>query len=551
MEAVQNRIFLAYLSSKVYSHRDAVEAYRIFAASQVELCATSIKETIDAAVIFGDLFPAIDNLQLHPVVASLLRRLVTATGRFSAALEGLPEEDYLILGREWVLENCRSIIEVLEELKESQVAEELKDEASFFQKIEDNMRIPEGSRIATAICLAPLAGPLAPTLRSEYDNTGLYLNCAISKELPEEARQTLNEFAEAMNAAVSQKKSWQDTRSDVLELQMRTTPFESGPLSGTPIDGHDVQVKLGEDTTGKGAVFDSPLELVDDPQAHARLIEEARPLTQALRRLLYPHFKSEPYLERFRASGSLDPARLALGDFSEAVYRHYPVLEQMNHRGGALLVLACDGSASLDIDQISMLRLLTTAWLMSTVGSDVKVIAGIYHSDHLQGLYQPPPVVHWLFHPRKTPAIGQQDAVRALLSLDQGSGAQSDALQLMFILDEAVQVARGRKIYLVVLSDTNWNNSFHNSNLSGQQEVEAFFKDAYSRLGSRLNVTLVALAPNEQETGFEKKIDTVVSIPANEFDDPEAVARKIGVYVASQIRSGGSSRSEHHERSRS
>jgi hypothetical protein len=186
-----------------------------------------------------------------------------------------------------------------------------------------------------------------------------------------------------------------------------------------------------------------------------------------------------------------------------------------------------------------MLKLLVAAWLTSTARSDVQILAGIYHSGEVTGLSHAPPLVQWLNHPRKTPAFSPQDAVRALLSLECGSGAQRDALQLSFILDEAVQIARGRMIYLVVISDTCWNKSFQETRKSPAEEVAGFFAGAYDRLPDRLHVTLVALAPDTTETGFEKTIDQVVTVTARDLEDPEAVAARIGVYVTSQIRAGG------------
>jgi hypothetical protein len=114
---------------------------------------------------------------------------------------------------------------------------------------------------------------------------------------------------------------------------------------------------------------------------------------------------------------------------------------------------------------------------------------------------------------------------------DSGSGAQSDALSLAFMLEEARVLARGRMIYFVVLSDCAWNISFQGGQ-PGKEEVYSFFRSAYEELKRTLHSTLVGLGVSG-ETGFEGLLDKVITVQSEELTDYAGVARKIGLYVAS------------------
>ena len=97
-------------------------------------------------------------------------------------------------------------------------------------------------------------------------------------------------------------------------------------------------------------------------------------------------------------------------------------------------------------------------------------------------------------------------------------------------MNEAAALARGRRIYTVLITDCGWCNSF-NIGKSAKDEVLAYFQSAYVELGDRLHTTLVALEVSG-ETGFEKLLDKVIPVTSAELEDPVAVAGKIGLYVA-------------------
>jgi hypothetical protein len=319
-------------------------------------------------------------------------------------------------------------------------------------------------------------------------------------------------------------------RSDLVEQASRSAAFKEGPIQGNPADGHTVKVPLGKGQEAGGEIFDRPVELSDDFSGYENLKHEAQPVTDDLRRTLYPNFTQVPETERLRTTGTLDPSRLPLADVVSAIFRRYKVHEQADKRGRPVMMVACDGSGSLNSLQIRMLKILCCAWLLATAGKAIQVLAGLYHSGTIrQGLSGP--LVQWIYHPRKTPATGRKDAGRALVSLpDSGTGAQSDALSLAFMMDEAATLAGGRRIYLILLTDCAWNTSF-NIGKSGKEEVYSYFQSAYERFGDKLHTTLVALGVSGQ-TGFEDLLYKVITVSNDELKNPSAVAGKIGLYVA-------------------
>lgn len=198
------------------------------------------------------------------------------------------------------------------------------------------------------------------------------------------------------------------------------------------------------------------------------------------------------------------------------------------------MAIACDGSGSLEASQMRMLKILTASWLNSTARTDVRMLAGLYTSDHVRNGVMGP-VVDWIYHPHKTPATSRTDAVRAVAALpESGQGVQSDALSIAFIMEEAKKLARGRTIYLILLTDCAWNRSF-DTQKSGYDEVRSLFETLYRDLREKLHVTLVALGVSEP-TGMEDLLDKVIAISEAELTDSGAIAEKIGSYVATCVR---------------
>ncbi len=547
-ETVQTRLLLESLSR--LPPAATVETARLYLASQQSLRFESLPEILRAVVLFGDVLPDWRGRLLHPLTVALLKTAADASAPFLARLRHTKPHLLLEEGVAWVKALSRRLSKYLPE-PSPQMNQANAPSGGGDSQSKEQVPKPEdrGRRFNP---FAPLAPPLnsnrAPTLLEEPSPMRQFVQGLASgrgsasgdmleaapvhgaQGQPDPLAQLVNEFVQTLQQAGGQTQQFQDLRSDLIEQAARSGGFKEGPLQGNPADGHSVKVPFADGREAGGEIFDRPVELSDDFSGYENLQREAQAVTEDLRRTLYPNFTQVPETERLRTTGSLDPARLPLADVVSAVFRRYKVCEQADKRGRPVLLVACDGSGSLNSSQIHMLKILCCAWLMATVGKAIQVLAGLYHSGSIrQGLSGP--LVQWIYHPRKTPATGRRDAARALLSLpNSGTGAQSDALSLAFMLDEAATLAAGRRIYLILLTDCAWNISF-NLGKSGKEEVASYLQGAYERLGDKLHVTLVALGVAGL-TDFENLLDKVITVSNNELKDPSAVAAKIGLYVA-------------------
>jgi hypothetical protein len=551
-ETVQTRLLLESLSR--LPPAATVETARLYLASQQTLRFESLPEILRAVILFGDVLPDWRSRLLHPLTISLLKEASEVSAPYLARLRHVKPHLLLDEGGSWVKTLSRRLAKYLPEPKPQPPQPQPGQTAGASGSGEALPREGEtppgvGKRFNP---FSPLAPPLnssrAPTLFEEPDPMRQFVHglssahsrgggeslegsaATAAKGPADPLSQLVNDFIQALQQAGGQAQQSQDMRSDLVEQAARSGAFKEGPLQGNPADGHSVKVPLGDGREAGGEIFDRPVELSDDFSGYENLKREAQPVTEDLRRTLYPNFTQVPETERLRTTGTLDPARLPLADVVSAVFRRYKVCEQADKRGRPVLLVACDGSGSLNSFQIHMLKILCCAWLLATVGKAIQVLAGLYHSGSIrQGLSGP--LVQWIYHPRKTPATGRKDAARALLSLpNSGTGAQSDALSLAFMLDEAAALACGRRIYLILLTDCAWNVSF-SIGKSGKEEVFSYFQGAYERLGEKLHTTLVALGVSGP-TGFENLFEKVITVSDAELKDPSAVAAKIGLYVA-------------------
>jgi hypothetical protein len=485
---------------------------------------------------------------------AILEDVINTCRPFFKQIAAAPAYQLLGVGVLWVKALCRSLAKYLPET-EAKKLDETKAEApseltnlirqwigrrDLFRFSNEAEQSPQTDEVA------PLNGPHPPALfdppsaaeqiaRSLLDPKSKPesrlpspLQSAALKEVTQRA---LASFSAVLDLAGGQQNEWEDLRSDLLEHLLQSASFSPSPIEGNPVEGHEVSVKLGNEDAASEEIFDRPIELSDDLTAYEELLAESQPIIAALQRTLYPNVEEAPETERFRTSGSLDPARLAMAEISPAVFRRYRIYERADRRGRPVLLIACDGSASLSQQQMQMTKVLAAAWLASTVKSDIQILAGLYHSGAIRpGLSGP--LVEWMHHPRKTPATHRADAARALVSLPgAGTGVQSDVLSLAFMLEEARRVARGKMVYLILISDCAWNRSFKTEK-DGREEVYSFFETIRQDHPGKLHTTLVALGVNGA-TGFEELLDKVIAVSGEQLTDYTAVARQIGLYVAS------------------
>ena len=542
---VQTRLLLEDLSRS--SGLSAVELYRLFSASQQSLRFDSVPEIVNAVILYGDILPDWERLTLHPLTRALLCDLDAACGPYFIRLTATSPQDLAAVGVSWVRDVCRCISKYLpppQRQEAEKAAEPENAGCTGGAGDSENTRhgFPQPKEPAASDKIAPLNGPNPPALFSppsaaERAVAAILGNGQSSAGTDEpspavaQATQALEKFAKAVDQAAGQKGQWEDMRSDLVERAMTEGTFSESPIQGNPTDGHEVKMRLGKNDVAAGEIYDRPVDLSENYPACEELIGESQPIADALRRALYPNVEERVETERLRATGALDPARLAMADYSSVVFRRYRIYDKADRKGQPLLLIACDGSGSLNQPQMRMLKVLAAAWLSSTARTHIQVMAGLYHSGEVrQGISGP--LVQWIYHPHKTPAINRKDAVRALVSLpDTGTGTQSDALSLGFMLNEAVRIARGRMIYLILLSDCQWNSSF-SIGKSGREEVLALFETLYADIPENLHVTLVALG-SEGKTGFEDRLDKVITVPENKLADVAGMAGQIGVYVAS------------------
>lgn len=551
-KCVQTRLLLEELSRLPTA--SSIELYRIFSASQQTTKFRSVPDILRAVILYRDILPDYQNQGLHPMTRALLEDLTNVCIPFFNRLPDIKPQCILIFGSEWVRKVCRCLSKYLPEPKKEEGQGQNVPQESNPSRAPSNKANPLEEKDGQSPSkdrdgeIAPINAQKSPCLFDETTIAERLLNTlrqgiepdgkkGLPAPNPIHKNVNLNKLGVIMasiaviESAGSQQRKWEDIRSDILEKLLCRSDFTQNPIQGNPVDGHTVTMSLGGLQGLSEDIYDRAIELSDDLPAYEKLIGESTPITKALRRTLYPNTEQVPKVERFCSSGSIDPARLALADVSAAIFKRYRVHKRLDRRGRPVLLIACDASGSLNERQIRMLKVLTAAWLNSTAKTRIQVIAGIYHSGDIQ-LGTPVPLVQWMYHPKKTPATGRMDATRALISLPQrGTGRQSDALSLTFMLDEAHQLARGRMVYVIIITDCKWNKSFH-TNWSGRDEVCACLCNAYKKFSKCLHTTLIALGVSGS-TGLENILDKVITVSDQQLNDYRAVASTIGLYVAS------------------
>ena len=532
-EQVQARILLEDLSR--YPFGASVEMYRLFSASQQSARFRTVPDILHAVILYGDVLPDWRHQELHPLTRHMLGDLTRTSQPYFDTLSQTRPHRLVQVGIDWVRALCLALAPYLPEPEEeAQDAEPalLEQGAGVYRFQKERGRRQPTERFA------PLGGVTPPRLFDPVNPDQAIKSLVGGNnggKPPQDDifQQLINDFADAVNKAGGQQQTYQDIRSDVLEQMLKNGGFCEGPIQGNPVEGHEVTVNLGKDKAA-GEIFDRPVELSVDEKSYAELMENCRPITEALKKNLYPNVEQIPETDRLRTSGSLDAGRLAVADYSQVIFRRYRIREKADPRGKPVVLIACDGSGSLNQRQMQMLKLLAAGWLESTVKSEIQVLAGLYHSGSVRPGVSGP-LVQWIYHPEKTPALTRKEASRALVALPaSGTGAQSDALSLAFMLEEARRLARGRMIYQILLSDCAWNACLRLGK-SGREEVQAFFETVYQESSGKLHTTLVALGV-KGETGFETLLDRVLVVNDAQLTDPVGLAGQIGAYVASCLR---------------
>jgi hypothetical protein len=521
-----------------------VEAYRLVVAYQQLPVIQTLRDILFAAVVFGELLPPSSG-ELHPTSDALLATALSASGPFFSGLDRGCPADPVAWGLEWTRELICALRPYLPNAQPehaqpqgpgSRPSKQLPGFARHLPEVRGGRFAPlKGKRPPF---IEPPHGPAPTPRRSLIQAIAQRLASGATPEPPEQeaqqAAEALAHFQQAAEKASGQGKNWQDMRADLVEQALGATPFGQGPIEGESLTtGQEVTLPFGDGGRFTSQIHDRPLPLSPDRTTVERLRERARPISDALRRSIYPSVTDVVVPQRFAASGRLDTGRLPLFKVSETLYTRLRTRRIPDPAGRALFLLACDGSGSLNRDQMKMAKALACAWLDATAQSSIEVLAALYTSGQIHAGVSGP-VVEWIYHPRKTQAFSRADGLRALASLaDEGGGTQRDALSLQFLLDEARGLARGANIYVVLLSDAAWNPS-GDGRITAAEEVTEVLKRARTELAGKLHITLVALG-GDGKTGIDDAVDQILRVSNPELKDPVTVAGRISALVAQSI----------------
>jgi len=106
-EHVQTRLLLEDLSR--FSGMSSVELYRLFSASQQQFSFSSLPEIIRAVVLYGDVLPDWQGLNLHPMTRSVLSVLTRTSRPYFAKLVPGNGVNLSNIGVDWVRAICHRL----------------------------------------------------------------------------------------------------------------------------------------------------------------------------------------------------------------------------------------------------------------------------------------------------------------------------------------------------------------------------------------------------------------------------------------------------------
>lgn len=551
-EALGNRALFDMLEQ--VPRLDGVEFYRLFQAAVHSLNFGDLRDIINAVVLLGDVLPEPDTLKLHELTMRIMKALMKASqGYWQEATDNGRDGNldiYLLWGSSLIRQLIRFLPpEKPSKPKASSKSPVIKEESNTPQPEPEYSHLPERKDGPPLRTLPPLNKPQPPVLEEgssrlrdnlEKMHQEIQKDTSESGDTKEEdpdaarAKKILNDLIWAAEGASAQKNKWENMREDLVEDILSNNPFGRGPVEGQETNGICINREIGGMEVG-GELFDRTVALCNDLNKVRSLRSRAAPIVKKLMGNLYPNTGKEFAMEYPCASGQMDPRRLPIAEVCDAAYRRYRTFNVTSPVGRSLLLIAADASGSLSDPQMQMCKCLMTAWLDSVYSARLQVLAGFYHSGgirtHLSG-----PLVQWVYHPRKTPVYAPRDAVGAVANLpDSGSGAQSDALSLTYMLDEAASVSRGAFVYLTLISDCAFNKSYRLSEITAMEEVVETFKQAREQMDGRLHITLVGLGKAIPDK-IKDAVDGIITVDEDALKSPHKVAENIGMYVAACIR---------------
>ncbi|MEW6533580.1 MAG: hypothetical protein AB1473_22320 [Thermodesulfobacteriota bacterium] len=270
----------------------------------------------------------------------------------------------------------------------------------------------------------------------------------------------------------------------------------------------------------------------EDEEQYEILLRKVSPIVTSLTRDLGAFAETGTQTSRRLTNGRLDPKSPATAPFESSIFKRSRTHDPYENQYRLVSLIACDASGSMTQAHMRIIRMLCMAWLKATVPLGVENLIGLYHSGSVREDISRP-LVRWIYHPKKVFPRGN-DAARSAMSVpDQGSGVQSDALSLEYMMAEALELARTSRICLTVISDCNWNGSLINSS-DGTEEVCHFFQEVREELNGALHACVVGLGVSGP-TGMERAVDDIVTIPNKELRNPVAAAAQIASRIAAAV----------------
>ena len=547
---VQRRLILQELAGN--PELIAVEIYRLFSASRQSLRICTLEDILNAVVVYGDVLPELGSGDIHPAARDLLQEIRRISLPYIAELGRMNSSDYLKTGVQWAVQLFRRLVCGASELEKaayhpdpagrclpaatSSLMDEVggeKSDASIWRL--PPLNAPSLPRAGNAPGLGDSMIERIPMLFTDQDKKFLALKCCLGEETPiHRLSKALETLRSILNDFRRKARLLEGILPEFLEIDPQYAEFMQGVIQDASLEGHSILFSHDGVSLLKEDIFDRPMIPSEDQRKFEALIQDAGETTAALTLLMHPNIAHKFQADTLKNSGAIDPARLFLCGISEAIFRRFQIRESADREQPATLVIACDGSSSLQSCQMKMVKILSAAWLLSASGKRINILAGLYHSGNDKRGHRFP-MVQWIWHPRKTPTASRIDAVRCIVGLpDYGTGVQSDALSLAFIMDEARSEAKGNSIYFIHITDCAWNRSF-NAGISGAQEVRFLYEKWLHEFGAKLDITLVALGINGK-TGLEDLAQKVIPFSKDQLKDYEAVSREIALYVGSCIR---------------
>jgi len=369
-ESVQTRLILEELSRE--KTLNSIETYRLFAASQQNLKFKTVADILNTIILYGDVLRW-QELNLHPMTNVLIHNTLSGSKNFFAEISTVKSEQLIYFGLNWVKSLSKRLKWCLPKINDKST-ENPSDNTPAIP--EEAFRYSKNKNLQISEKIPPLNKPLPPMLTEPEKLTdsitkplepkkkaaGLSLPNQKKEDSPLEKK--LKTFVDTITQSGGQQQKWQDKRADINEQE--TKKFRKGDIEGVYNEGHQVEINFKEiGEVLRGEIFDSPVPLSENESEVENLIEKASPLTSLLKKQLYPNLMQTPVVENIKTNGSINPSRLVIGEFSDAIFRRYRIEEKSDKRGRPVLVLLTDGSGSMSLNQTNMLKLLTAAWFDS------------------------------------------------------------------------------------------------------------------------------------------------------------------------------------------